>query len=97
MLVLVLFALSPPWWACLILVAVLAIAMFVPVKFIHPVRTDRWRVVSLPVALAWTVFAGFAAWENFDPAAGVFWGLMVASVYLLGAGALQQVLNGSDG
>lgn len=97
MLVLVLFALSPPWWACLILVAVLAIAMFVPVKFIHPVRTDRWRVVSLPVALAWTVFAGFAAWENFDPAAGVFWGLMVTSVYLLGAGALQQVLNGSDG
>jgi phosphatidylcholine synthase len=92
MLVLVLFALSPPWWACLVLVAVLSAAMFMPIKFIHPVRTDRWRVVSLPMALAWTVFAGFAAWEGFDPIGPVFWGLMVTSVYLLGAGAVQQLL-----
>ena len=97
MLILVLFALSPPWWACLVLVAVLAVTMFVPVIFVHPVRTDRWRAISLPMALAWTVFAGFAAWGNFDPAAGVFWGLMVTSVYLLGAGAMQQVLHGPDG
>ncbi len=97
MLILVLFALSPPWWACLILVAVLAVAMFLPIKFIHPVRTDRWRVVSLPMALAWTVFAGFAAWEGFDPIAWVFWGLMITSIYLLGAGALQQILHGQDG
>jgi len=91
MLILVLFALSPPWWACLILIAVLTIAMFVPVKFIHPVRTDRWRAVSLPMALAWTVFAGFAAWADFVPAQGVFWGLIVTSIYLLGAGAVQQI------
>ncbi|MCF2869745.1 CDP-alcohol phosphatidyltransferase family protein [Octadecabacter sp. G9-8] len=97
MLILVLFALSPPWWACLLLVALLAVTMFVPVKFVHPVRTDRWRVVSLPMALAWTVFAGFAAWANFEPASGVFWGLMVTSIYLLGAGAVQQVIYGPDG
>ena len=97
MLILVLFALSPPWWACLILVAVLAATMFVPVKFIHPVRTDRWRMISLPIALAWTIFAGFAAWSGFDPNPAVFWGLMVTSVYLLFAGAAQQVLHGPDG
>lgn len=97
MLILVLFALSPPWWACLVLVAVLGVAMFLPIKFIHPVRTARWRKLSLPVALAWTVFAGFAAWAGFAPVAGVFWGLMITSVYLLGAGAMQQVLYGPDG
>lgn len=97
MLILVLFALAPPWWACLVLIAVLAATMFAPVKFIHPVRTDRWRVISLPMALAWTVFAGFAAWENFAPASGVFWGLMITSVYLLFAGAVQQLLHGQDG
>jgi len=97
MLVLVLFALTPPWWACLALVAVLTAAMFAPVKFIHPVRTSRWRALSLPMALGWTVFAGFAAWESFEPAAAVFWGLMVTSVYLMGAGAVQQVLHGPDG
>lgn len=97
MLILVLFALEPPWWACLVLVAVLAAAMFFPVKFIHPVRTDRWRVISLPMALAWTGFAGLAAWADFEPVGTVFWGLMITSVYLLAAGALQQVLHGPDG
>ena len=97
MLILVLFALSPPWWLCLILVALLSAAMFVPVKFIHPVRTQRWRMLSLPLALAWTVFAGFAAWENFSPDPVVFWGLMLTSVYLLFAGAVQQILHGPEG
>ena len=97
MLILVLFALSPPWWACLILVGVLAVAMFLPIKFVHPVRTDRWRFISLPMALAWTIFAGFAAWEVFVLEPSVFWGLMITSIYLLGAGALQQALHGQDG
>ena len=97
MLILVLFALSPPWWACLILVGVLAVAMFLPIKFVHPVRTDRWRFISLPMALAWTIFAGFAAWEVFVLEPSVFWGLMIMSIYLLGAGALQQALHGQDG
>lgn len=97
MLILVLFAVSPSWQVCLAIVAVLSVAMFLPVKFIHPVRTDRWRIVSLPVALAWTIFAGFAAWEGFEPVPLVFWGLLGTSVYLLLAGAAQQVLHGPDG
>jgi len=97
MVILVLFALSPPWQACLGLVAVLTVAMFVPVKFVHPVRTDRWRALTLPMALAWTVFAGFAAWEGFDPNPVVFWGLMITSIYLLIAGAAQQLMSGADG
>ena len=87
-----------PWIiAGLALVAVLTVAMFVPVKFVHPVRTERWRIVSLPMALAWTIFAGFAAWEGFDPVPVVFWGLMITSIYLLIAGAAQQAMYGRDG
>ncbi len=97
MLIIVLFALSPPWWLCLGLISVLATAMFMPVKFIHPVRTARWRAVSLPVALAWTGFAGFAAWEDFEPGIIVIVGLIITSIYLLLAGALQQVLQGPKG
>ncbi|MGR3499408.1 MAG: CDP-alcohol phosphatidyltransferase family protein [Limimaricola soesokkakensis] len=97
MLVLVLFALSPNFWIILALVVVLAVTMFLPVKFIHPVRTKRWRAVSLPMALAWTFFAGWAAWVDFDPASWAHWGLVVTSVYLLGAGAAQQLVHGKDG
>ncbi|WP_411892357.1 CDP-alcohol phosphatidyltransferase family protein [Yoonia sp. SDW83-1] len=97
MLVLVIFALEPNFWVSLALVSILAVAMFVPVKFVHPVRTERWRMLTLPTALAWTFFAGWAAWVDFYPDSWAHWGLVVTSVYLLFAGAAQQLMYGSDG
>ncbi|QBF32991.1 phosphatidylcholine/phosphatidylserine synthase [Thalassococcus sp. S3] len=92
MVVLVIFALEPNFWVSLSIVTVLAIAMFVPLKFIHPVRTDRWRLVSLPTAFAWTFFAGWAAWVDFHPESWAHWGLVVTSLYLLLAGIAQQMI-----
>jgi phosphatidylcholine synthase len=100
MLVLVLFAWFEPgtqFWPILVLVSVLAVAMFLPVKFVHPVRTERWRAVTLPVALLWVVFAGWAALADFHPNSLVQWGLTLTSFYLLGAGAAQQLVYGRDG
>lgn len=92
MVVLVLFAVKPDFWVILALVAALSVAMFLPLKFIHPVRTARWRPLSLPVAVAWTLFAGWAAWVDFDPASWAHWGLVVCSVYLIFAGIAQQIV-----
>ena len=92
MLVLVLFALSPNFWIILIIVAGLAIAMFLPLKFIHPVRTKRWRWISLPLSLGWIFFAGWAAWVDFDPQSWAHWGLVLTSVYLVSAGIVQQII-----
>ncbi len=92
MAVIVIFALKPDFWVILGIVALLAAAMFMPLKFIHPVRTRRWRLLSFPVALAWTGFAGWAAWVDFHPQSWAHWGLAVTSVYLLFAGILQQIL-----
>jgi phosphatidylcholine synthase len=92
MLVLVIFALEPNFWVSLALVTVLAVAMFLPLKFVHPVRTERWRMVTLPLALAWTFFAGWAAWVDFHPESWAHWGLVVTSIYLLGAGVAQQLI-----
>ncbi|RYG90791.1 phosphatidylcholine synthase [Loktanella sp. IMCC34160] len=95
--VLVLFALSPSFWVILALVALLAVAMFLPIKFVHPTRTARWRTITLPMALAWTFFAGWAAWVDFHPESWAHWGLVITSVYLVGAGAMQQVIYGKEG
>jgi len=97
MLILVMFALQPNFWVIVALVVVLSAAMFFPVRFVHPVRTQRWRTVTLPMAAAWTLFAGWAAWVNFDPASWAHYGLMITSIYLLGAGATQQIMYGKDG
>ena len=92
MVVLVLFAVSPNFWITLSIVVVLAVAMFVPLKFIHPVRTERWQAISLPVTMAWTIFAGWAAWIEFDTQSWAHWGLILTSVYLVFAGIAQQVI-----
>ena len=91
MLVLVLFATEPNFWVILFLVVVLAAAMFVNVKFVHPVRTERWRAITLPMALAWVIFALWATLNDFHPDSWALWGLVVTSVYLTLAGAVQQV------
>ncbi len=92
MLILVLFALSPNFWIILIIVAALAVAMFLPLKFIHPVRTQRWRRLSLPLSLGWIFFAIWAAWVDFHPQSWAHWGLVITSVYLVGAGIVQQII-----
>ncbi|MCL4105151.1 UNVERIFIED_CONTAM: hypothetical protein GTU68_018858 [Idotea baltica] len=97
MVVLVFFAIEPSFWVMLAIVAALAASMFMPLKFVHPVRTKRWRTVTLPMALAWTFFAGWAAWVAFDPQSWAHWGLVATSLYLVSAGILQQILYGSDG
>jgi len=91
MLVLVIFALQPNFWISLALVTTLSIAMFLPLKFVHPVRTERWRSVTLPIALAWTFFAGWAAWVDFHPESWAHWGLVLTSIYLIFAGIAQQL------
>ncbi len=92
MVVLVLFALEPNYWLMLALVVALSITMFVPLKFVHPVRTERWRPLTLPMALAWTFFAGWAAWVDFHPQSWAHWGLVVTSIYLISAGIVQQII-----
>ena len=92
MVVIVLFAVTPNFWVITGIVTVLAIAMFLPLKFVHPVRTQRWRVVTLPVALAWTGFAGWAALVDFHPESWAHWGLVITSLYLVSAGIAQQII-----
>lgn len=92
MVVLVLFALKPSYWVILGVVIPLTVAMFLPIKFIHPVRTERWRAVSLPMAAGWVVCAGWAIMVGFHPQSWALWGLVVTSLWLMLAGAAQQLV-----
>lgn len=97
MVVLVLFAIKPGFWTTLIVVAVLAVTMFTPIKFVHPTRTQRWKNVTLPIATGWIIFAGWAAFDKFHPDSWAHYGLILTSAYLLLAGAAQQLIYGRDG
>jgi phosphatidylcholine synthase len=92
MVILVMFSLEPNFYLMLVIILLLAATMFTNLKFIHPVRTERWRTLSLSVALAWVGFAGWAAWVDFDPRSWAHWGLVMTSLYLVLAGVVQQLM-----
>ena len=93
MVALVMFAIQPNFWIILALVSTLALAMFLPLKFVHPVRTQRWRFASLPITLLWIAFAGWSAWVDFSANPIILWGLTLTSLYLISAGLLQQITS----
>ena len=92
MVVLVLFAIKPDFWLSLAIVLILAVTMLMPIKFVHPFRTERWRAITLPMAFAWTLFAIWAAWVDFDPQSLAHWGLIVTTAWLMLAGVAQQII-----
>ncbi len=94
MVALVVFILEPNPWITLVVSTALATAMFLPLRFVHPVRTVRWRPLTLGVTTLWMILAVYAAWGAFGlgPALGTVFGL--CSVYLLVAGLAQQALGG---
>ncbi|TPE53921.1 CDP-alcohol phosphatidyltransferase family protein [Amaricoccus solimangrovi] len=92
MLVLVFLVFTPPVWATMAITLVLAIAQFVPLKFIHPVRTVRWRALNLPILLIWAALAAWSVWHHFAPGDVVKLGLLVTSVWLLLIGIVMQVI-----
>jgi phosphatidylcholine synthase len=92
MVVLALLVIVPPWEVILGLVVALCVAQFLNLKFVHPVRTARWRWLTLPVALVWTGAIAWAAWIDFAHSPALTAVVTATSVYLLVAGIAQQLL-----
>ena len=86
------FAVASPWLTLAVCLT-LSVAMFVPLRFVHPVRTRRWRPLTLAVTVLWMLLALAAAWGEFG--LRPLWSTLfaLASLYLLCAGAVQQALN----
>jgi phosphatidylcholine synthase len=74
------------------IILLLGLGQFTWLKFIHPVRTARWRRVNLPICLVWVVLAGWSIWTHFDPPGPVKLGLLLSSVWLIVTGIIMQFL-----
>ena len=96
MVVVTIFALEPPAGLSLVVICALSVAMFLPLRFVHPVRTARWRPLTLPIAVVWVVCAAWAAANGFDKQSWAGWLLTAASLYLLFAGIAQQLTERKD-
>ena len=74
-------SLSPP--VALILVAACAVATFLPVAFVHPLRVVRLRAATLGVTLVWAILAVISLAQNMQPDFWVRIGLSAAAAYFL--------------
>ncbi|HYD37006.1 MAG TPA: CDP-alcohol phosphatidyltransferase family protein [Allosphingosinicella sp.] len=68
-----LFAAQPPAEAGAVIVIVLAILSFAPVRFVHPFRVADWQPWLKLVALAWAAATLALLWPGWSPAAGRAW------------------------
>ena len=96
MVVIVLFALSPNFWLILALVSLISVAMFLPLKFIHPRshRTLAQGIASYGAGMG--VFCRLGCFGRFSPQSWAHWGLLITTLYLLFAGIMQQVIPARD-
>jgi phosphatidylcholine synthase len=85
-----LFLLKPPSWIAAGLVALLAVATFVPFKFVHPIRVARLRGVSVAALALWSILAGYALLTSLDPGPWVAGALVVIAAYFLAVGLTER-------
>ena len=71
----------------------LSILTFAPIAFVHPVRVEKWRPVTLAVTLAWFLFAGAALAWRLNPPIGIEIGLALSTAYLTLVAAVQQIIE----
>ncbi|MFK8251530.1 CDP-alcohol phosphatidyltransferase family protein [Ancylobacter terrae] len=73
-------------WVIVAIIALLAVATFLPIKFVHPFRVVRLRVVTLGLMAVWAVLAITAVVEKLQPPAWVTVAMCAIAVYFLLAG-----------
>ena len=85
-----LYLLEPPQWATVFGIAALAVLTFLPIKFLHPLRVRRFRVLNVALLVAWAALAFVAVMSNLSPSPYVLWPLCAIALYFLVAGLLRS-------
>lgn len=85
-----LLLLQPAPWPAGGVIAVLAVATFLPFPFIHPLRVARFRRFNMAVLAAWAALALVAVANGMAPPPWVTAALCGIALYVLGAGVFRR-------
>ena len=81
-----LFVLKLPPWAAAVLVLVLVVLTFMPLRVLHPFRVSHLRWANFAALAVWCALGLYALATGLNPGAMVGWSLAVIGVYFLGVG-----------
>lgn len=93
MVVFTFFAVQPNETTAFAFVAFCALATFLPIKFLHPVRVSRMRTLNLSVAALWAAFGMAALADGFAAPLWIKLGILATGLYLFGIGGLLQGID----
>jgi phosphatidylcholine synthase len=82
--------LQPSEWLTAAIVALLAVLTFAPIKFLHPLRVQRLRMLNIGLLALWLMLALVAVVLDLDPGPYVTWPLVAIAVYFFGVGMLPR-------
>ena len=85
-----LYLLEPPPWMAATMIVALAALTFAPVKFLHPLRVKRLRVLNIALLAGGAVLAFLAVINDLNPGPYVTWPLAALAVYFFAAGLLRR-------
>jgi phosphatidylcholine synthase len=78
-----LFLLRPSPWTASVAIAALVIATFLPIRVMHPVRVERFRLFNMGVVLFGCGLALVAVLRNFEVPAAITAALCIIAVYVM--------------
>ena len=87
-----LYVLQPPPWLAASGIFGLAALTFVPIRFVHPLRVKRLRVLNIALLGAWGALAFLALASDLEPGPFVTVPLMAIAVYFLIVGLFRGAL-----
>jgi phosphatidylcholine synthase len=82
--------LQPSEWLTAAIVVLLAVLTFAPIKFLHPLRVQRLRMLNIGLLALWLMLALVAVVLDLDPGPYVTWPLVAIAVYFFGIGMLPR-------
>ncbi|HET7383537.1 MAG TPA: CDP-alcohol phosphatidyltransferase family protein [Pseudolabrys sp.] len=85
-----LYLLEPPEWAAAVAIAILAGLSFAPIKFLHPLRVQQWRVFNIALLAVWAALAFIAIVQVLSPGLYVVLPLSLIAVYFFTIGLLRR-------
>ena len=78
-----LFLMHGPQVVNAIVLLALAILVFVPIRYLYPSRTPKWRVVTVALGIAWGVTLLVMVWQLPVISMALLWGSLVFPAYYL--------------
>lgn len=93
MVVFTFFVVNPNELTAFVFVVFCALATFLPIKFVHPVRVERLRWLNMTVLVVWAVLSIAAIVTGLNVPGWMKLGIVVTGLYLLGIGAVLQLAD----